>query len=193
MTDQIQMLEQQLEGLEAEGKKLRDQEKLFYEVRGLEKQIVATRKEVDESETDLQAHKEDLSEIKAQKNSAITDTLVAMSTKMADILPYGQAAIRITDDAKLLIGWKIKEGAYVAYNGLSGGEKILFEQALIYALLGDAKNKLLVYEAAEVDKERLGNLLKHLAGANSDMQIIVNTCHIPEEIPEGWDCVELGE
>jgi len=191
MTDQIQMLEQQLEGLEAEGKKLREQEKLFYKAQGLEEQIAAARKEIDESETDLQAHKEDMSELKAKKINAITDTLVAMSTKMSDILPYGKAIIEI-DESKFRNGWKMPKNKYVAYNGLSGGEKVLFEQALIYALLGDAKHKLLIYEAAEVDKKRLQALLQHLAGANSDTQIIVNTCHIPDEIPEGWNGVDLG-
>lgn len=190
----IEMLEQQLAGLEAKGKDLREKEKLFIKVQGLEEQIAAARKEIDESSNDLQAHKEELAELKTKKNEAVKSTLDAMSNKMAEVLPYGTPVIQITEDGKLPIGWEVKEKKYVAYHGLSGGEKILFEQALIYALLGDAENKLLIYEAAEVDLTRLELLLNHLdfSDQNSKTQMIVSTCHSPAEIPDGWNCVNLG-
>ena len=72
---------------------------------------------------------------------------MGLSKRMAEILPVGRPDIQITEDGGVYIGWVRPDGKKVAYAGLSGGEKALFDPALAYAL----KANVLLQESAELD------------------------------------------
>jgi putative intracellular protease/amidase len=73
----------------------------------------------------------------------------------------------------------------VAYAGLSGGEKALFDPALAYAL----KANVLLQESAELDEERLLESLGKFNGAK--VQVVVSTCHAPAVLPAEWKVIQL--
>ncbi len=179
----IQMMEQQLKGFEAKGKELREQEAIFLKAQGLREQIEGTRAASIELEVDIQEAKEGLAELKSQKASAVAGTVSAIKEKMDAVLPDGEAVISV--DGSLAIGWKIGNDVK-AYNGLSGGEKVVFDAALANAL----GSGIMLYEGAEMDDERMTGLIESL---DHDKQVIINTCHFNGlVVPEGWDLVEIG-
>ena len=67
---------------------------------------------------------------------------------------------------------------------LSGGERVIFDSAVGFAL---TPTGLVVVEAAEVDGEHLTAFLKHASGFTG--QLLVATCHPVVEMPEGWTII----
>jgi hypothetical protein len=182
----IQLLKDQLAGLEAKGKRLRSDEALFLKAQGLDESIETARTKLGEDETDNINFKEQMAELKHKKSKAIGEACIRMQEKMTAILPEGMAVIHIDDEGVLLIGW-LKPGAKapVAYHSLSGGEKAIFEAALVHALEAD----LVIIEAAELDEKNLVTSLEKLSGL--DAQVLLSTCHAPAEVPNGWEVVKL--
>ncbi len=176
-------------GLRERRTQLRSEEKLFTKAAGIEELTEKSRQEVERFEKDIDAVKKDLAEYKAQKEAAIAPTLLAMREKISSLLPVGEGRIEIDDDGKVIIGWLFPVAPFVNYEGLSGGQKVIFDQALADALLKDVENKVLIYEGAEVDPANLKELLNKLPGV--DAQTVVNTWFDPEEIPDDWKVVYL--
>lgn len=187
----IQLLKDQVNALEAKGKELRKAEKVFLKAQGLAEEIEKARVEIADNEADTEVLKENLYELQDKKTRAIRPALLAIQKKMESVLTSGSGIIHIEDDGSLIIGW-LKE--YLRpYAGLSGGERVLFDAALSFALLGNSENKVLILEAAELDETNLQSALEHLQKVNPDAQIILNTCSpvTPGGKSKGWHVVEL--
>ena len=84
----------------------------------------------------------------------------------------------------MTIGWN-DDKKITPYNGLSGMQKQVFDAAL--ANLLDAN--IIVVEAAELDSENLIKTLEQLS--KIDKQVIVNTCHPVDKIPEPFVKIEV--
>ena len=185
-----EIIKQQIAGLIEKGKGLREKERLFIKMSGILESIEKYKQEVVTLETDAEVAKEDLAELKAKKSDAVKSTLIAMQEKITELLPEGDGILHIEDDGSFVIGWLRPSKNLVPYEGLSGGEKVIFGNALGGALLSKATNKMLIIEAAEVDDKSLEKQLKVLAKVK-DTQIIVSTCHRPKTIPKAFNVIEL--
>jgi len=182
----IQILEDQLKGLEAKGKELRANEEIFLKAKGLDETIESSRGDMDRLEIDLIATKEELSELQGKKNEAIQKTAAALAEKMGEILPYGKAVFDIDSDGNVFIGWEtLPDELKVPHHGLSGGEKSIFDSALVYAL----GCNIIIQEAAELDNDNLSKTLLKLA--DIEIQSVVNTWFQPSETAEGWNVVNV--
>ncbi len=181
----IQLMEQQLKGFEEKGKQLRAQEAVFLKVQGMREQIEQSRSEVSDIEDDIQDIKERLSELKGRKADAVKTTIDAITEKMNAVLPDGEAVFEI--DGGVSIGWKIG-GILKPYQGLSGGERVVFDGAMANALGAG----MLIYEAAEADLYRLTDLIARLQGI--DHQVIINTWAgpAPGDVADGWNVIEVA-
>ena len=188
---ETELIEQQIEGLIEKGKGLRENEKVFLKNAGLVESIEKYKQEIITLQSDIETKKEELSELKAQKADAVRDTLIAMQDKITELLPEGEGIVHLEDDGSFIIGWMLPNKPLVPYEGLSGGQKVVFGQALGNALLGNAKEKMLIYEGGEVDEKNLAALLKQIGGKKDDTQVIINTWAKPKAVPKGWNLIEL--
>ena len=182
-----QLLNTQLEGLKAKLKDLRSKKSLFDKSQGLQEQEEKLKQEIQTAETEIQDLKEQISEKKALKAEAVKATAEALAKKMS-ILPEGRAYFDV-EDGKVVLGLE-RNSRRTPYEGLSGGEKVSFDAALTDVLL-KGENKVILIEAAEMDDDHLIKMLNEIGQNGNGAQFIVNTCHKPGEIPEGWGVVEL--
>jgi len=185
----IQLLKDRVKALEAKGKELRKAEKVFLKAQGLAEEIEKAKVEIADNEADIEVLKEKLYELEDKKTQAIRPALLAIQGNMDQVLTSGTGVIHIEDDGSLKIGW-LKENLR-PYAGLSGGERVMFDAALSYALLSNAENKVLILEAAELDETNLQKTLGHIQKTNPDAQIIINTCSRVGKV-KGWNVVELS-
>ncbi|WP_029458215.1 hypothetical protein [Solidesulfovibrio alcoholivorans] len=192
MSADTAILEQQVSGLEARLKALRGELALYNQAKGLEDVIEAQRAKAATARKGLVEAKAILEDLRGQKARAVAKTCEALAGVMGQILPEGEAVMRIEDDGAVALAWKRPDGREIPHAGLSGGQRVLFDAALAHALLGDAKHRVLILEAAELDEEHLTLVLEHMAATNPGTQVICNSCHKPAEVPEGWDVVEVG-
>jgi uncharacterized protein YhaN len=185
-----QLLEQQLQGLQAKLIELRQGEALFHKASGLEQEAEKARQEAEEKEIELQAAKEDLAELRNQKARAMGATAEALSTAMSAVLPEGKAIFEVSEEGAVFIGWEKPDGSRVPYAGLSGGQQVPFDSALSFALMGKG-SKVLIMELAELDQEHLRVTLEHLQNLPSDVQVIAMTCHSKVAVAGPWNVVEV--
>lgn len=183
----IQLLKDQISGLEAKLSALRSDHDLLKKAQGLHEQAAkAGAEKIALAEENLKI-KADIKDLLTRKREAIQPTLSALSQQMSTILPEGEGRIEISDDGEVWIGWIRPDGAHIPMDGLSGGQRVPFECALGYALLGQGSNKILILEGAELDPIHLQKLVDHLAlTAPDDIQVILNTCHAPASVPQSW-------
>ena len=193
MSADTAILEQQVSGLEARLKSLRGELALYNQAKGLEEVIEAQRAKAAKARKDLTEAKALLERLKGQKAQAVAKTCEALAGVMGQILPEGEAVMRIEDDGAVTLAWKRPDGRTIPHAGLSGGQRVLFDAALAHALLGDAKHRVLILEAAELDEAHLTLALEHMAATNPGTQIVCNSCHRPESVPDGWDVVVVGD
>lgn len=179
----IEMLEQQIEGCTVKLKELRADEAIFQTAKGLLEESEKMRVEASENEKKLEPIKEALIELKVKKTASLNKTVNGIINKMNEALPYGEPIFRIDND--VFIGWKVND-TIRPHSGLSGGEQVIFNGALEHAL----EANFLIYELAEADKGKTTELLGRLD--ESEHQIIASTCHDPESIPEDWNVIRLG-
>lgn len=183
MTD-IQMMKDQLNGLIEKGKDLRKKERVHLKLQGINEEIEKTGQEREQYRQDLEKAKEERDELVKKKKDAVAEAAEKIASKMDEILPVGQAVFDMTDG--LVIGWADGGGKTTPYNGLSGAEKQIFDTALAHVL--DAN--IIVMEAAELDEDHILASLEDLA--KTEKQVIVNTCHSVETIPDPFVKVEVG-
>lgn len=181
-----QLLENQIQGLEASLTALRAAENLFHKAKGLDEEAEKARDEADKKGVELQSVKEELAELRGQKAEALEGTCKAIMARMDEILPEGRAVLEIGDS--VYVGWERPDGVRVPIEGLSGGQRVSFETALSLALMGKG-HKVLVVEAAELDPVRLAATINRLTHTPDDVQILVNTWAAPAEVPAGWEMV----
>ncbi len=182
----IQLLTDQLAGLETKLKGLRGCHDLFKHAQGLLEEAERSAADKLSRGEDLTKIKKDLAELREDKRKALEPVVKALAAKMSTIMPEGKGVFEIGEDGKVFIGWERPDGVCVPYEGLSGGQKVPFDVGLSYALLGSG-HKVLLIEAAELDPIHLQALLNHLATNTDDgLQAIVNTYLVPAEVPAAW-------
>jgi hypothetical protein len=180
-----QIIQDQINGITSRIAALRTDRDVHVRLQGLNVEAEKLRTEALDYSKQIEKEKAMVSALLAQRQQIVQSTIVGLSKRMAEILPVGRPDIQITEDGGVHIGWVHPDGKKVAYAGLSGGEKALFDPALAYAL----KANVLLQESAELDSGRLVESLEKYNGA--EIQVVVSSCHAPEEIPEGWLAVRL--
>lgn len=186
----IQILEQQMQGLNSKLAELRQQQAIHHKAQGLQEQEEKLRKEIQSTENKIQGIKEELSELRAKKAEAVGVTADALADQMGSLLPEGKAFFEVKN-GRVVLGLD-RDGRKTPYEGLSGGEAVSFNAALAKVLLGDSRVKVIAIEAAELDDSHMLKMLTDIANEGlEDTQFLVNTCHMPEgEIPEGWEVIK---
>ncbi|MEA4857768.1 hypothetical protein, partial [Solidesulfovibrio sp.] len=95
MSADTAILEQQVQGLEARLKALRGELALYNQAKGLEEVIEAQRGKAANARKGLAEAKAALEALKSQKAKAMAKTCEALAGVMGQILPEGQAVMRI--------------------------------------------------------------------------------------------------
>lgn len=193
MDNTLQIMEQRVSGLRARLDALRADERLFQRAAGLRTQQEKDRAAVLEMASTLETEKQALEDLRSKKAAAMQATATAIARKMGKMLPYGQAVFSVGDDGGVVLGWEIPGHGFVAHGGLSGGQRVIFDSALAYALVRqEQKNPVILIEGAELGQE-IGLLLESVAKSNVDTQIIACTCHEMASISDGWTAVHVQE
>jgi hypothetical protein len=179
------IIQDQINGITARITTLRKDRDVFVRLQGLNVEAEKLRAEALGYSNQIDKEKVAITALLAQRQQIVQITIVGISKRMAEILLIGRPDIQITEDGGVLIGWIRPDGKKVAYAGLSGGEKALFDPALAYAL----KANVLLQESAELDEKRLLESLGKFNGAK--VQVLVSTCHAPEAVGTEWKVVSL--
>ena len=180
-----QIIQDQINGITSRITALRKDRDVHVRLQGLNFEAEKLRTEALDYSNQIEKEKVTIAALLAQRQQIVQSTIVGLSKKMGEILAVGRPDIQITEDGGVNIGWIRPDGKKVAYEGLSGGEKALFDPALAYSL----KANVLLQESAELDEKRLVESLAKFNGAK--IQVIVSTCHAPAEIPTEWKAVSL--
>ncbi len=198
----IQTTRELIAGLNQKKKNLRADEAIFLKLSGINEEIEKAIQDKAGFEEKLVIAKRCRDEAKKKKAAAVGETTARIAEKMNAVLPYGSAVFTYAEDddgkRSMRIGWEEKvktdtgdgvynvDGNITPYNGLSGGEKQIFDAALANVL--DAN--IIVVEAAELDDDNFQKTLLELS--KLDKQVIVNYCHPLEfEIPETFKIIEV--
>lgn len=193
MSSMLETMEQRVFGLRVRLNELREHERLFQRASGLKTQAEKDRAAVLELQESLKAETERLDSLRSAKAQAVHATAQAIAQKMGQTLPFGRAVFEIDDDGKAFLGWDIPDHGIVAYGGLSGGQRVMFETALAYALVQESQqNPVIIMEGAELGAE-IDILLNSIAAANPKTQILACTCHAVPTAPDGWKMVHVQD
>ena len=188
--DNKQILTDQIAGLTVKGKGLRVDEAIFLKLQGINETIEKTKQEKTKTTADLEAAKADKKALVEKKNTAVSASFSKIIEKMNEILPDGQAAINLDDG--LFLGWEL-DNVYTPYNGLSGGQKQIFDAALGYVL--DAN--IICIESAELDPDHMMALMEDMTEV--DKQVLISTRSMPRDeqhpasyiVPDGFVVVAV--
>ena len=165
-------------------------------LQGLDDEILKGQKEIVTIDEKLVTTKNELAALRANKEASVSEILDQIRERIDKLLPHGKSVISLTDDGQIIIGWDTMpygKSMFVRYEGLSGAQQKIFDQALSYARLA-GRTGILIYEAAEVDKENLQLLLERLK--NTGFQVIINTWYQPpvkgfSKILKYWNVIKL--
>jgi hypothetical protein len=184
----IKTMKEMITGLETKKKNLRANESVFLKLSGINEEIEKANQDKIKHEKELTEAKEHRDNLKNKKSAAVAETTAKIEREMNKVLPSGRAVFAYSQDEEekfnMTIGWN-DDKKTTPYNGLSGGQKQIFDAALANVL--DAN--IIVVEAAELDSENLVATLKELS--KLDKQMIVNTCHPVNEVPEPFKQIEV--
>lgn len=181
-TNDISILENQLEGLRVRGVELRADETLFVKAQGIDETIQRNLKERTDLEEKLKKSKEALKLLQGTKKKAVDSVSKMICDKLNEFLPIGEAFFDALDG--LSFGW-MYDDTKQPYNSLSGGQKCIFDAALENTL----GSNIIVLEAAEMDQSHLMSLLEETAG--NEKQVFVNTWFKGFKAPKGFGVVEI--
>jgi hypothetical protein len=179
----IKLLNDQITGLKEKLKGLRTQKALFDKAKGIDEQIAKMQKDGESNREEARKTKAVFEKLMAKKNATVYEALETIMAKMNSVLPAGKTILE-AHNGDCFIGWH-NGNTHISYPGLSGGEKVAFDTALVYALGGN----ILITEAAELDDDRLTSTLAKYS--LTDLQCIVLSAHEPASVPEGWEVVRL--
>lgn len=182
----MQILQDNINGIEARIKELRGTLGSFQKAQGLDEEAERVRQEAEalaKREDDL---KKEIAILQKQKNVAIAATGKALAEKMSTFLTTGSAYFDITETGEAEIGYINPNSIRVPYTGLSGGEKAQFDPALCAALGATVA----IVEAAEIDETHLTEMLARIGSLQNGTQVIISTCH-PPKTTKGWQVVEV--
>lgn len=184
----IETTKNMIAGLKQKKTNLRADEKIFLKLSGINEEIEKASQDKSGYEEELTEAKGLRDQAKKKKAKAVAETTKKIEKKMDKVLPFGRALFSYNEDSEekrtMKIGW-IDEGKTTPYNGLSGGQKQIFDTALANVLGAN----IIVVEAAELDEENLIKTLKELA--KLDKQVIVNTWYPIKEAPEPFKIIEV--
>lgn len=170
----IQTMRGLVKGLRQKRENLMADKDIFLKLSGINEEIEKANQDKEGFEEELIEAKVIRDAAKNRKSASVSKTVSEIEKKMNAVLPSGEALFTYYQDENekftMQIGWKDGDKR-VPYNGLSGGEKQIFDAALANVL--DAN--IIVVEAAELDDENLLKTLNELR--KLDKQVIVNTCH----------------
>lgn len=183
----LKTTEDHINGLLAQIGQARQAEKAFLRAQGLDEQAEKLMAESKDLEIKIESEKEKLTDLKSQRNEATNSILDQLTRAIDQLLPYGEAYAQIVDD-NLLLGWIIDK-IKIDHRALSGGQKVIFYQALTGALMPPGRNGVLIYEAAEVDDKGLSKLLSRIE--DNITQSIVNTWYPVDHSEDAWNHIEL--
>ncbi len=160
-------------------------------LQGLDEEILKQQGNILDIDKKLDEEKEDLEKLRAKKEADVRGVMEQIRARVNKLLPYGKSFIAV-DDGQTIIGWTIDK-IFIRREGLSGAQKIMFDQALSYALLA-GRTGILEYEAAEIDKDNFKLLLERLN--DTGFQVIVKTWYNPpvkgfSKILKDWNVIKL--
>ena len=176
-----QILQDQYNGMVEKGKQLREKEAVFLKAQGIKEQIEKTRIEAEGLEEDLEKIKKDLKAKIEEKNSCLEPTILKLQERMNEVLPEGNAIFQF-NEGKITLGL-LKKDQFRSYAGLSGGEKIAFDTALIHTLGSD----IIIQECAELDNQNMETFLDKIL--ETAEQVILCSCHKEFEVPKEFNIV----
>lgn len=185
----IQTMKEMITGLRQKKKNLQNDEAVFLKLSGINEEIEKANQDKQGFETELIEAKKARDDAKRRKSDSVAGTVAKIERKMNEILPSGRAVFAYSQDENekynMTIGWNDDE-KLTPYNGLSGGQKQIFDAALANLLNAN----IIVVEAAELDGENFLATLQELS--KLDKQVIINTCHpITGDIPEPFNVIEV--
>lgn len=185
----VQTMKQMIDGLKQKKKNLQTGEAIFLKLSGINEEIEKASQDKAGYEEEMTDAKKRRDKAKKQKSESVAKTTSRIESEMNAVLPFGEAVFSYDEDEdgkrSMEIGWD-NEMVITPYNGLSGGEKQIFDAALANVL--DAN--IIIVEAAELDDDNFKKTLFELA--KLDKQVLVNTCHpIGTEIPETFKIIEV--
>ncbi len=128
-----QIIQDQINGITSRITTLRKDRDVHVRLQGLNVEAEKLRTEALDYSNQIEKEKVTISALLAQRQQIVQSTIVGLSKRMAKIIPVGRPDIQITEDGGVYIGWVRPDGKKVAYAGLSGGEKALFDPALAFA------------------------------------------------------------
>ncbi len=184
----IQTMKEMVTGLRAKKKNLRADEAIFLKLSGINEEIEKANQDKIGFERQLTVAKSIRDAAKKKKSAAVAETTTKIERKMNEILPSGRSVFAYSQDENekfnMCIGWN-DDKKTTPYNGLSGGQKQIFDAALANVLGAN----IIVVEAAELDGDNLTKTLQELS--KLDKQVLINTCHPVKDIPENFEIIEV--
>lgn len=181
----IEILKDQVNALAQKNRELRKKETAFLRLQGIGEEIEKASGDRESLQKALKEAEEEKKTLLKKKKDAVSESLQKIMDRMNEVLPIGEAFL-VYEDKSVFIGWKTGE-RITPYNGLSGGEKQIFDTAIAHILNAN----ILVLEAAELDNQHIAAALEDLEKAST--QVIVNTCHTPPHVPESFVVVSTDE
>lgn len=168
-----------LEGLRENMNDMRDQERRLYKAKGLREHIAKINVDLGDKRKREDEIKKEHESLIGKKNDAVAKMAGQMTGAMADILAsVGKPVLEITDAGGLFLGVEKEDGKRVHGQALSGGERVIFDAALSFAMTAGGESfPVIIVEAAEADADRLAALINTLTNLNPDAQFIVNSWH----------------
>jgi len=163
---------------------------LFVKASTLDEEIQKISSDTEELREQLKDAKAKHADAIRRRDEAVRTSLGAMERRIQKMLPFGEAALNLTEDGRLVIGWIIGEKS-IPYWALSGGQKMIFDPALAFAMLGKAQSKIVIMEGAEMDTRHLTETIQQIAESRPEAQIICATWHEPDGEVDGWETVKL--
>ena len=183
-----EIFNQNITGLGAAIANLRLAERTHIKINTLTEQVEKARSEAGKMDTELDKIKADRKALQQKKTLLIAKTCDALAKAVTKLLPEGECLLSFHKD-KFRLGWD-RKGNVTPYLGLSGGEKALFDIPFAAALLGDAKNKIVLCELAEAGDEHVRAFIEQVAKSTPNIQILAATVHNPysgkAEAPDSW-------
>lgn len=185
----MEMLQGQIQGLKSALVELREREKAFIRAGALQEQVEKARVAQDKMEHTLEDVKARRDELKTSRTDILRQACAPLAEAITALLPRGKAVVTLEDG--LFIGWEDGERV-VPYMGMSSGERVSYDAALSKSFLRGKGEKIIILESAEQDEANLVATLTRIVKESDPLiQWIVNSCHPPKEIPNGWNLVNL--
>jgi hypothetical protein len=187
----IERMEEKIKGIHTRITELKREERDQIRYDAMKEQADKVNAEIPVLEDKSVEYRKALKTAQQAYTAAVQGASDHMADALAPFLPFGRAFMESDSSRDLVIGWEI-EGKRVHREALSGGQKAIFDTAMIYGLGDKERGRIVLSEAAESDSEHLSAMLRHIAESGPDAQVIVCSWHIPEDCGgDAWDTVQL--